>query len=100
MIYYFRGDTVNGVDLIGVLEDKIVARKKKILSRYIGRDWKSLTRDEFEYWWRELGFHMHRGAYEGCKPEYVYYIDGIELHRVKARSLKGFAIRLFGRRVV
>lgn len=100
MIYYFKGNVIYGVDLIGELEDRITARKKKILSRYIGRDCRSLTSNEFDYWWRELGFDKCGGAYEGCNPDYLYYADGIELRRVKARSLKGFCIRLFGRRVI
>lgn len=100
MIYYFKGDAIWGVDLIGELEDRIVARKKKILSRYIGRDCRSLTSNEFDYWWKELGFNRHKGAYEGFNQKYVYYIDGIEIRSVKARSLKGFLIRLFGRRVI
>jgi len=100
MIYYFKGNVIYGVDLIGELEDIITARKKKILSRYIGRDCRSLTSNEFDYWWRELGFDKRKGAYEGCRPEYVYYADGIELRRARACSLKGFCIRLFGRRVI
>lgn len=99
MIHYFRGDPVRGIDLIGSLEDKIVERKRKQLSNYVGRDWRSLSGDEYDYWWRELGFDVRGGAYEGGRPEYIYYERGLSLHRVKAHSLKGVLIMLAGRRV-
>ena len=100
MIHYFKGDPVHGIDLIGVLEDKIVERKRNQLSNYIGRSWKSLSKDEYIYWWKELGFDKRKkGAYEGWHSDYIYYENNLDIHRVKAYSAKGILVRIFGRNV-
>ncbi len=97
---YFRGNLTYGIDMIGILEDKIVKQKKELLSMYIGRSWTLLSSEEFDYWWKELAFDkMQDGVYEGEKPEYIYYEKDLRIHRVKAKSFKGLLIRIFGEKV-
>lgn len=99
MIYWFKGNLTYGIDLIGNLEDIIVARKKKIITKKAKKPWKTLTVKEVDLWRKKLNFNKTCGVFEGEKANMIYYVKGLRISRVKDGTFKAFLIKTFGRNI-
>lgn len=96
MIYWFKGNLTYGIDLVGDLEDIIVAREKNIITKKAKKQWKYLTDEEVASWRKKLNLNRRNGGFEGEKTNMIYYAMGLRIRRVKDRTLKAFLVKTFG----
>lgn len=98
MIYYFKGNRLRGIDLIGELEDISIARQKRIIEKKC-----NIPKGRYkEYPELRRGYYIAPAnvwACEGERENRLYYLQGTNIYYCKLKSLKSFLIQLFGKNI-
>lgn len=100
MIYYFKGDKIKGIDLTGKLEVIAWDRFNKKVSKELGSDYYACSLDIKTAMKRKfLPKGPNPNAIEGERENYLYYLTGMTVKRVKLNTFKSFLIRLVGKNI-
>lgn len=100
MIYYFKGDKINGTFFTSDLEDIARDRFYKKVRKETGQNYftcsqnlRTALKNKF------LPKGPNPNAIEGERENYLYYLTGMTVKRVKLNTFKAFLIRLVGKNI-
>ena len=100
MIYYFKGDKINGIDLTSKLEDIAWERFNKRVCKELKSDYYACSLDIKTAMKRKfLPKGSNPNAIEGERENYLYYLTGMTVKRVELNTFKSFLIRLVGKNI-